>query len=304
MAGNKSAFAGFLLGVILTLILAGGVGYYVFERVQRAISPETTRQTAEEQLSRVAGQPVSVGQAQADLIENLLSLDKVRIGSATDAFLEVDRIELFAEGGVQGLRSGRFSQAVLTHPVVALEQRAGRWNIEGFLLSLLEGRRLAAGEPGDSTSALPAVPGTSLSLLSLKITDLELEVELADAVSFTGFSAEEVQLTRNDPGAPWNLAVRGAQVQVNTVTGDMPLLDAFEQVHALFTSRTGEVSAPQEQGAPAALAEVNLEDISLEWAQPSQILSFEGLSFRAEDFLHLIRAQTGSLEKKKSLFDA
>lgn len=301
MPGKKSAIVGFLIGVILTLILAGGAGYLLYQKIERAISPETTRATAEEQLSKLARQPVTVGEAKADLIESLLTLNKVRIGSGTETFLEIEKVELAAEGGVQGLRAGRFSEAVLTHPVVSLEKREGRWNLQTYLAPIIEGARKAAGLPREITSEPSSVAdGPQISLRSIRVSDLEIQLALDDGASFTGLSVSEVDLAREGPGTPWNLTARGTQVQVNTTSGDMPLLGALQEAQTLLGGASGSKALGGSKAVSPALAGVALEDVSLEWSQPSQILSFEGLSFRAEDFFRLLSMQTGSLEKKNS----
>jgi hypothetical protein len=302
MAAGRSAIVGFLFGVVLTLIATGLSAYYAYKTFERQISPETIRATAENQLTQLAGSPVSVGGAQINF-PNLLVLDHLKIASATQTLVTVEKIEAIAEGGVQGLKEARFIELVVTKPIVSLDRAGGKWNAATFLAPILD-RFAKGGKPspsGATGEAIQTAKGPP-PLKSILLKGLSLAITVDGKSTPSALEAGDVSLSRKDAKSPWNLVCKGGHLRLNNADGEWPLLEALTALQQLFN---GKKASPVEQPEPREpaqpiLAGVQLENITLELIQPAQLLTIEGLSLRADELFKMIEVQTGELEKKKS----
>jgi hypothetical protein len=298
MTGGQGIFRGFLLGVLLAFLVAGGAAWYVYGQIQRQIAPENTRQVVETQLARLVSSPVSVGDARIKF-PNLLTLERVKISSASETLADVEKVEASAEGGIDGLRRGRFLEVVLTHPVISLHLRNGKWNLVEFLEPILAKMSSAQGAPISATPGVVAPAVLPLQVISLK--GLELKVQTGEKLPEVTLRAASVELSRKDPGSPWTLLCEGSHLRLDTLTGEWPLQNLFEALQGLAPDRKPADSA-KNQGAAKSdaplLAGIRLENASVEIHQPAQILTIEGFSLNTDELFQVIRVQTGSLEKK------
>lgn len=294
MATHRGIIRGFLAGVVVTLIGAGVAGYLFYKGIEAKISPEAIRTAAEETLAGLVQRPVSVGTAKIGIANNLLSMERVRISSATGTLLTVEKLEAFAEGGVDGLQEGRFARIVVTNPVVSLKREGGEWNLSSFLSPLLNSP--VGGVVSDSTAenAEPAMP-----LTLVQVFGLQLWVTLENETTYSGVSLKELVLSRSDPEQAWQVHAEDGNVQLNPSADEWPLLEAMGMgagipVTGESVSRTEDADGSDSQW----LADVEIENVSLELVHPRQALSVGEISFSAEDFFRVIRLRTGSLEKK------
>ncbi|MCA9416607.1 MAG: hypothetical protein KC917_10060 [Candidatus Omnitrophica bacterium] len=298
MSNGRGLIRGFLLGVVVTLILAAAIGYGVYRQVEKAISDESVRETAEETLARVMGGSVAIRDGEISL-PNLLTLSEVSLSDGKGKMVSVDRIELIAEGGVQGLREGKFGQVILTHPTISLQRSQDTWNLVEFLRPVLgEAKAIqadASPENGSSRNELP--------LKLVKIVGLDFQVSLEDEALYSGISADEVILSRKDLESPWAVQCRRGKLRLNPSADEWPLAETYQALTGLMSHPTQ--PAPESSGnagqpfkSPPWLGDVILEDFDLELIHPNQHLTINGLSMQADEMFELIRLQTGSLEKK------
>jgi hypothetical protein len=282
--------------MVVTLVGAGIAGYLFYKGIQARISPDAIRIAAEETLTGLVRQPVSVDSAKVGIANNLLSLERVRISSATGALVSVEKLEAYAEGGMEGLQQGRFARIVVTNPVVSLQRKDGEWNLTSFLSPLLRGP--VGGIVSESTAEAAAEKGMPLTLV--EVFGLELTVTLEDGTTYSGVSLDNLVLSRDGPDMAWQVHIRDASLRLNPSADEWPLLEATGCVRSLIAAGDG-ISETDTSGSVSDqhwLANVAVENVSIELVHPKQVLSVGGLSFSAENFLKLIRLRTGSLEKK------
>ena len=295
MSIHRGLIRGFIAGVVVTLLGAGLSGYLLYQRIQSRISPEGVRQKAERALGELTGKKVEVGSAQVTF-PNLLTLERVRLSSATETILVMEKLEAFAEGGLEGLQESRFAQLVVTNPVLSLERRDGKWNLVEFLAPLAQ---LAARAPVAGTSS-----GHGLPLTLVRVRGLNVTVALENRSPYSGIELADFILSRDKGEGPWSLRGTGGKIRLNPDEAAWPLPDLAEEIRDLFAGTQApktQVVDPS-QAAPETtdqwLADVALEDVSLELVHSHQSLSLGGISFSAADLFRTLRLQTGSLEKK------
>lgn len=293
----RGLIAGFLAGVVLTLLLAGSTAYYVYTQVQHRLSQEGTQQTVETRLESLFGPGVSVGGAQVTL-PNLITLSKVNIVNATGTIFSVEKIEAVAEGGVKGLQEGQFVEVALTHPVIALEKKHGRWNLRDLIDPILARSAALASTsmvaPASGTPITPVPKGIPLKTVQVK--GLKVTIAVEDQ-PLQQYEIENLVCSRENREAPWSLVCQGTQVHLNSATEEFPLGDLVRSVRDLLPTRQEETSTPPAIAHPW-LAGVVLENTSLELTYPQQRILIEGISFQADSLFEVLKLQTGSLEKK------
>jgi len=300
MATRSGAIRGFLAGVAVTVVVAGLAGYLFYKGIQSKLSPEAIRKAAERKISAMMQQPVTVGSADLQF-PNLITLKRLRINSEDQPLLVAERIEAYAEGGVQGVEQGRFSRLVVTNPVISLERKNGTWNLASFLSPFLE--KKSSGGVSDSTgSAEPAGP---IPLTLIEVTGLKMTVTLGEKDTYSAVDFGELTFSRENPGSPWNVHARNGNLRLNPAEGEWPLLEAVGLARGIASQEPGKSAdrsnaQPQEANTPSWLGEVVAEEVNVQFVHTNQILSASGLSFQAKNLFELIRLRTGSLEKKTS----
>ena len=299
MSAHRGIIRGFLAGMVVTLIGAGVAGYLFYKGIQAKISPDAIRTAAEDTLTGLVRQPVSVDSAKVGIANNVLSLETVRIASATGDLLTVEKLEAYAEGGMEGLQQGRFSRLVVTNPVVSLERKHGEWNLTSFLSPLL--RSPVGGILSESTAEAAVEMGMPLTLV--EVFGFQLKVTLEDGTTYSGVSLERLVLTREEPQAAWQVRAGDGSLRLNPSSDQWPLLEVFRSVQSLAASSNEESPSDETDTSGSVsgqhwLANVAVEDVSIELVHPQYALSVGGVSFSAEDLFKVIRLRTGALEKK------
>ncbi len=285
----RGLIVGFLVGVVLTLILAGSTAYYVYTQVQRRLSSQGTQQAIETRLVSLLGEGAKVGGAQVTF-PNQITLNNVRIANTTGTILSVEKIEAAAEGGGTGLQQGRFIEVILTHPVISLEKRHGRWNLRDLLDPLLA-KTASSASPSSATSTKSGIP-----LRAIQIKQLNLTISVENQ-SLQQYEVETLLCNRENNESPWNLFCQGTQVHLNSASEVFPFSDLVSSMQDLIPSRKAESMGPS-KGVSSWLAGVILENTSLELSYPQQNIIIEGISFQADQLFETLRLQTGFLEKK------
>ncbi len=291
----RGLVAGFLAGVVLTLILAGSTAYYVYTQVQQRLSPEGTQQAVETRLVSLLGQGAKVGGAQVTF-PNLITLSNVSIANATGTVFSVEKIEAAAEGGVAGLQQGHFVEVVLTHPVITLERKHGRWNVRDLIDPLLaRASAIASASPAlPSATTTTTKHGIPLRMVQLKGLNLTIAVEIQPPQRF---EIETLLCSRENKESPWSLHCQGTQIHLNSAAEEFPFGELANSIQDLVPSHKEEPAIPPSEKHPW-LAGVILENTSLEITYPQQRIILEGISFQADELFEVLKLQTGSLEKK------
>lgn len=291
MSSGRGLIRGFLAGVAVALLFAGAAGYFIYRKVETAISPETVRETAEETLARIMGGAVQVQSGEISL-PNILTLSGVTLSDSNGEMLSFERVQLIAEGGVQGIQEGRFAQVVVTQPQITLRRQNGAWNLVDFFKPLLTKK------PSEAVEEKNPPPITLI-----RIVGLDFKTELEEGALYSGFQAEEATLSRKDLDSPWAVYARKGVIRMNPTANEWPLLETYSAVAALVAPASGPPPpAPSDRPpfqSPDWLGDVILDDFELEIIHPNQHLRISGLSMKADEMLEMIRLQTGSLEKKK-----
>lgn len=291
---SRSLIQGFLLGFTLAVLIAGGVAYLVYSSLERRLSPEATQKIVEHQLQKLTNTPVAIGQAEVTL-PNLLTLNRVRIDSASQNVLSIEKVEAAAEGGLSGLQQGRFVELILTQPTLRIENRNGEWNITEVLKPFLSHQATAL--PNGASPSNPAGSPTRLPLplRTVILKDLHVSISDMNGAGSNDLHMNELTLVRAKPEDPWSLQCKGNNFRLNPSPGQIPLMDVFASIQASIKA----IQTPDSSGSASSwLAGVELDDTSIELLYPNQIWTIEGLSIQADQLFQLIRFQTGSLEKK------
>ena len=299
MPSGRGLIRGFIAGVTVTLVVAVGVGYVVYKKVETAISSESVKETAEETLARIMGGKVQIQSGEISL-PNLLTLSDVSFANAQGKIVSFDRVELIAEGGVQGIREGQFAQVILTHPVITLERVGETWNLVEFLKPLIAGAQVShESSPSEASGEQKPLP-----VKMIQMTGLDFQVSLKDKEVYSGISAKEVTLSRENLDSPWVLYCKQGRLRLNPSADEWPLVETYVALADLVAPQpAGEIgsstgpSSPS-LGVPFALGDILFDDFDLEFIHPKQHLTLSGLSLRSDEFFELIRIQTGNLEKK------
>ena len=283
----------------MTLIVAGVIGYSIYKRVETAIAPETVRETAEETLARIMGGKVQVSSGEISL-PNLLTLTDVSLSDGRGKMVAFDRVELIAEGGVQGLQEGRFGQIILTNPKISLQRIEGKWNLVEYLSPLLS----AAGRTPSISPSSATDERKPLPLKLVRIVGLDFQVTLDEGKVYSGIEAQEVTLSREDLESPWNVHCKGGSLRLNPTSEEWPLLETTQALSMMAALRpAGNIQSETRQSplpvtSPFRMGDVILDSFDLELIHPNQHLTLSGLSIQMDELFELIRLQTGSLEKK------
>jgi hypothetical protein len=277
--------------------VGGGAAYWFYQRVRSELSPESIQESAESVLADLAGQDVQVGSAELGIADGTLSLSRVRIASQTETFFSADRIVAFADGGLSGLKEGRFAQLRIEKPVLTLERRGGQWNLSAFLTPILHRVK----SKGDETSGTSAP--TSLPLNRVQLNNPHLTVTLEDGKTYSAVEFARLDLSRENPESPWELSAQQGSLRLNPTADEWPLLDAAELLQALVVDlgvggASQTPSATGESQSMLGLKRVFLDEVQVDLIQQGQSLSVGGLSFEAQEFFQFLKLQTGSLEKK------
>ena len=305
MPAGRGLIRGFIVGVVVTLVAVGGIGYSVYKRIEKSVSPETVRETTEEALARILGGEVHVQSGEV-ILPNLLTLTGVELSDSRGEIVSVDRVELIAEGGVQGLKKGQFGQIRLVHPRITLERDDQKWNLVEFLKPLLS--RSITVASASTPSASTAHPGLPLRLVD--IVDLDFRVSLKNREIYSGISVEQLALSRNTLDSPWDVHCKKGRLRLNPSAEEWPLVETYAALANLVRSGTASRKAPPsgtpstgmgpaaQISPPSWLGECVLDDFDLEFIHPNQHLTVSGLSLQAGQMLEFIRLQTGDLKKK------
>ncbi len=299
MSSGRGLIRGFLVGVFLTMILAGGIGYVIYKRVETAISPESVRESAEETLARIMGGKVQVRSGEIGL-PNLLTLSDVSLSDGHGKMISFDRVELIAEGGVQGLQEGRFGQVILTNPTISLQRIEGKWNLVEYLQPLLSAsQKKSASSPLSASAEQKPLP-----LKLVQITGLDFQVTLGDGEVYSGIDADEVTLSREDLDSPWAIHCKSGRLRLNPTAEEWPLFETYDALVGLLADNQVAESSPgrsltgEPWNSPTWLGDVIMDGFDLEFIHPNQHLTLSGLSMQADEMFEFIRLQTGNLEKK------
>lgn len=147
---------GFLAGVLFT----AGVAWWTYViMVLPKFSPQILQQQVEAKLTEMVGAQVEVGSTQMNLGRGSILAASFTLGSPTQPWLTADKIEVFGQNGVIGLRSGQVKGIVLSQPRLYLEQEAQGWNLE----------RLWAGETQSASwSFLAGKDGKAFPLVQIE----------------------------------------------------------------------------------------------------------------------------------------
>ncbi len=284
--------------MVVALIGAGGVGFWVYKTIQARLSPPAIREAAEKSLSEATSHPVSVGEASLSLTDSVLVFRNIGIKVEHEAFLTIDRIDARAESLTE-LNDRKFVELTVTKPKIILKRDSDRWNLEAFLDPLLK----KIGSPSIVESSPEEIEKKPIPITHIQVTDAEVTVSLDWGESYSGINIGNLDLRRENIDMPWALRLKDSKVRLNPTQEEWPLLEVVDLVKGMIPKRengTSEKPDPGiDKGGPLeALGTIALENVGFELIHPKQEITLEGFSFEASRFFEIIRVQSGTLEKK------
>jgi len=295
---KKGVFLGFLTGIFVALVVAGGAGFWIYKTIQARLSPPAIRETAEKNLSDAIVHPVTVGDASIGLTESVLVFGEIEVTVENETMVSVDRIEARAES-LQGLRDRQFVELVVTRPTLSLKRHLERWNLESFLDPILA----KMGAPSVPESTPESTDKNSPPIAHVQVTDAEITVSLDGGTSYSGLQIGNLDLRRENLEAPWDVRLENCKVRLNPSLEEWPILELVDLVQELIPANEIEAaSGPDADATPSnpleKLGTVTLENITFELIHPRHQIALGSFSFKASRLFEMIRVQTGTLKKK------
>ncbi len=286
------------MGVVVTLIVAGVAGLWVYKEIQARLSPPAVIESAEKGLTDAVTHPVSIGDASIRLTESVLVLGEIQISVENDVIVSVDQIEARAKS-LKDLQDRRFVELVVTHPKITLKRNVDRWNLESFLDPILAKIGAPEVEEGTSESAGKKSP----PITHVQISDVELAVSLEGGAAYSGIQIGNLDLIRENLDSPWNIRLNDSKIRLNPSQEEWPFLEVVDLVQGMIPAKpvkdaSGRVDEATKSSPLEKLGTVTLENIGFELIHPQNEITVESLSFEASRLFEIIRLQTGSLEKK------